>query len=109
MPPSASAAPAASPSAPSCARTCVETRSTVMPALTRPTIRPPSRTGVTTRMEGPSVPVYVSENVSPRSARAVCPRKVSPIRPVVGCVQRTRCGSMIVTKATPVCLRAASA
>ncbi|MGK5449070.1 hypothetical protein [Streptomyces radiopugnans] len=33
-------------------------RSTAIPALTSPTIRPPpSRTGVTTRTEGPRVPV----------------------------------------------------
>ncbi len=55
--PSARATPAAVPRAPSCSRTCVDTRSTVMPALTRPTILSPSRTGVTTRIEGPSVPV----------------------------------------------------
>lgn len=80
-----------------------------MPALTRPTILSPSRIGVTTRIEGPSVPVYVSENVSPRRARAVCPRKLSPIRSAFGCVQRTRCGSMMVTKAIPVSLRTCSA
>ncbi|SCF90810.1 hypothetical protein GA0115255_110816 [Streptomyces sp. Ncost-T6T-2b] len=57
IPPSASAPPAASARAPSCSRTCEETRSTVMPALTRPTILPSSRIGVTTRIEGPSVPV----------------------------------------------------
>lgn len=51
----------------------------MMPALTRPTIRPLSRIGVTTRIEGPSVPVYVSVKVCPRRAFAVFPRKVSPI------------------------------
>lgn len=80
-----------------------------MPALTRPMIREPSRIGVTTRIEGPSVPVYVSVNVSPRSARAVCPRNCSPIRSESGCVQRTRSGDMMVTKAIPVSLRTRSA
>lgn len=50
--------------------------SIVMPALTSPTTRcrPSSYTGVTTRTEGPSVPVYVSENVCPFKAGPMCPR-----------------------------------
>ncbi len=97
------------PSAPSCSRTCVETRSTVMPALTSPTTRPPSRIGVTTRIDGPRVPVYVSTKVSPSSARSMWPMKGLPISAAFGWVQRTPSGSMIVTKAIPVPARTRSA
>ncbi len=56
-PPSASA-PAATPSSiVTCSCTRAVIASTLMPALTRPTIRPSSVTGVTARTDGPSVPV----------------------------------------------------
>ena len=52
----------------------------VMPADTRPTIRPePSRTGTIARIDGPSVPVYTSVNVSPRSAGSMVPMYFPPI------------------------------
>ncbi len=53
-----SSAPAATPVRAvscSCARLLIS--STLIPALTSPTTRSPSRTGVTARTEGPSVPV----------------------------------------------------
>ncbi len=80
-----------------------------MPALTRPTIRSPSRTGVTARTDGPSVPVYVSVNVRPCSAGPVCPRKGRPIWAGSGWVQRMPRGSMIVTKSTSVSRTTATA
>lgn len=78
MPPSARATPANQSSTLTCAWSCASIRSTVMPALTSPVTLPcalPSaRTGVTTRADGPSVPVYVSAYVLPCSASAVWPR-----------------------------------
>ena len=47
----------------------------VMPADTSPTTRPDaSCTGAIARIDGPSVPVYTSVNVSPRSAGSMVPR-----------------------------------
>lgn len=74
--------------------------STLIPALTSPTTRPSSVTGVTARTDGPSVPVYVSVKVCPRRAGPVRPRKRRPISSRVGWVQRMPRGSMIVTKST---------
>ncbi len=80
-----------------------EIASTRIPALTRPTISPWSRIGVTARTDSPSVPLYVSVKVCPASAGAVLPTNFLPIRSGVGWVQRMARGSMIVTKSTPVC------
>ena len=47
----------------------------VIPADTRPTILPEAlRTGTMVRIDGPSVPVYTSVNVSPRRAGSMVPR-----------------------------------
>ena len=53
---------------------------TVTPAATSAITSPSSpNTGTTARTEGPSVPVYVSVNASPASARSMLPRNSSPI------------------------------
>ncbi|CAM5734036.1 hypothetical protein SFUMM280S_05305 [Streptomyces fumanus] len=96
-----SSAPAATPTrAVTCSRARLLISSTLIPALTRPTVRPPDRTGATARTEGPSVPVYVSVKVRPRSAGSMCPWKRRPIWPGSGWVQRMPSVSMIVTKST---------
>ncbi len=59
----------------------------VMPAETSPTIRPSDAyTGATARIDGPSVPVKTSVNVSPRNAGSVVPRYFWPISDGSVCV-----------------------
>ncbi len=80
-----------------------------MPADTSPTMRPvPSRTGAIARIDGPSVPVYTSVNVSPRSAGSMVPRYFPPICVGSVWVNRVRSGAMIVMNAMSVFLRTAS-
>ena len=80
-----------------------------MPADTSPTMRPVlSRTGATARIDGPSVPVYTSLNVSPRSAGSMVPMYFPPIWVGSVWVNRVRSGAMIVMKAMSVFLRTAS-
>ncbi len=71
-----------------------------MPAETSPTMRPSDAyTGATARIDGPSVPVKTSLNVSPRSAGSVVPRYVWPISDGSVCVYRVPSGDMIVMNA----------
>lgn len=101
-PPRASAAAATPSSAVTCSCTRALIASTLMPALTRPTILPLSQMGVTARTDGPRVPVYVSVKGVPSSAGPMCPRKCFPISVSSGWVQRMPFVFMIVTKSTPV-------
>ena len=60
---------------------------TVTPAATSAMTSPASSsTGTTARTDGPSVPVYVSVNASPVSARSMLPRNSCPICSGSGCV-----------------------